>query len=101
MNLRFKSQVQVSRMMPLLSVCPMDDRENAVASVPDDGAHGSLLLTRNSKHRRFYAHFAASGVDSPLLTPRQRCYALLSLTLSRLVLESRRNSYQARQDGLW
>jgi hypothetical protein len=60
-----------------------------------------FLPMSNSKHSKLYAHSVAVGANSSLLTPRHRCYALLSSALSRLVLERECNSYQARQDGLW
>ena len=100
MSLRFEYQVQVSRMMPVLS----GRRVNVVggktfASSPHVGAHSSLLPMRNSKHRSIYTfntHLTYSGAANSLLPPRHRCYALLSSVLSRLVRESRRNSYQPR-----
>jgi hypothetical protein len=82
MKLGSNYRVQVSRMMPFLSVRWMDEREKVATSVPDDGAHCLPLLMRNSKHRSIYTHFASSGVDLSLLTPRHRCYALLSSALS-------------------
>ena len=60
-----------------------------------------FLPIRNSKHRSIYAHFAVSDANWSLLTPRHRCYALLSSAMSPLVRETSGNSYQPCQDGLW
>ena len=99
MSLRSEYQVQVSRMMPFLSVCRVNVGGKTFASSPHVGAHSSLLPMRNSKHRSIYTfntHLTDSGAVNSLLPPRHRCYALLSSVLSRLVRESRRNSYQPR-----
>jgi hypothetical protein len=104
MNLITKSQVQVSRMIPHLSVWDVNFGRNAVPSAPHVNAHSSFLLMRNSKHRSLYTfntHLVDYGADLSLLPPRHRCYALLSSGLSRLVRESQRNSYEPNQDGLW
>ena len=103
MSLRSCYRVQVSRIMitSLAAARAISDRTSS-ASAPDEGTHsGSLLLMRNSRHHIHGSHLLYSGADWSLPPPRHRCYALLSSALSRLVLESSANSYQARQDGLW
>src|SRR6202012_2821201 len=94
-NLRLNYRVQVSRMIitPLAAARAVVERTSGT-SAPEVSTHSALLLlTRNSRHRTPGAHLIYSGPDSSLLPPRHRCYGLLSSALSRLVLESRRNSY--------
>jgi hypothetical protein len=99
-KLRSNYRVQVSRMVltPLNVACGSDGTGNISPTL----CNAQLFsLTRNSKHKNLYAHFIVTGANSSLLPPRHRCYTPLSSALSRLVRETRRNSYQARQDGLW
>jgi hypothetical protein len=48
------------------------------ASAPDDHAHCSSLLLRNSRHSVIDARFYFTGAESSLLPPRHRGQALLS-----------------------
>ena len=61
----------------------------------------TILLIRNSRHRTLYVHLILSDANDSLLSPRHRCYALLSSAMSGLVRETSCNSYQPCQDGLW
>jgi hypothetical protein len=100
MKLRSNYRVQVSRMVltPLNVACG----SGGTGNISPRWCSAQLFsLTCNSKHRNLYAHFIVTGANSSLLPPRHRCYALLSSALSRLVWETRRNSYQPWQDGLW
>ena len=94
-------RVHVSRMMLTpLNASWVDSAGLLSTSVPERATHfaPSSCVTAGTAHHN--AHFIFSGSDSSLLPPGHRCYALLSSALSRLVWESRGNSYQAREDGL-
>ena len=106
-KLRTNYRVQVSKRVHVSRIVPSPSREIPVVLVNCvvfssrrcDALH--FLLMCNSRHRYLCAHFIVAGANLSLLPPRHRCYALLSSALSRLVRETRGNSYQPRQDGLW
>src|ERR1700744_5330810 len=98
-KLRSNYRVQVSRMMIApSSVTDVVSDGTATASDPDDVPHARLLSCVTVDTSYPNAHSIFVSADSSLLPPRHRYYALLSSALSRLVRETRRNSYQPLQD---